>query len=58
MLAQILLATLIIRHLSLANLLPLFLLVSVVTGMINGYCVCVVNRVMEERMQDLPSTRG
>jgi heptaprenyl diphosphate synthase len=54
MLAQVLLATLLISHMSLMNILPFFLLVSVLTGMINGYLVKMIIDVMEERWSAFP----
>ncbi|MGC9324216.1 MAG: Gx transporter family protein [Desulfomonilia bacterium] len=39
MTAQLVLAGIIIRQVSLIHVLPVFLIVSIVTGIINGYCV-------------------
>jgi heptaprenyl diphosphate synthase len=46
MVAQLALASVLIAHASLMNLLPLFLLVSLVTGMLNGYLVKMIIKVM------------
>lgn len=47
--AQLLIAVFLVAHLSLTYLLPVFLLVSVITGVINGYCCVIVMNVMEGR---------
>ncbi len=44
--AQLALASVIIAHASLVRLLPVFLLVSIITGMINGYAVRMIIRIM------------
>lgn len=54
MTAQIVLASLIIKHLSLIHILPLFLLVSLVTGMINGYCAQLILNVMQRQQRRSP----
>lgn len=46
MAAQIFLAGLIIQHFSLIHIMPLFILVSIITGMINGYCAQLILDVM------------
>jgi heptaprenyl diphosphate synthase len=46
MAAQLALASVIIAHSSLLGLLPLFLLVSLITGVINGYIVRMIIKVM------------
>lgn len=55
MVTQIALASFFIAHTSLMHFLPLFLLVSVLTGMINGYCVKMIIGMMEGRLQRLSS---
>lgn len=56
MVAQTALAAFLIANLSLMHILPLFLLVSVLTGVINGYCVKMVTGVMEGRLQHISSS--
>lgn len=51
MAAQILLASLIIQHFSLIHIMPLFILVSIITGMINGYCTQIILDVMQRQRQ-------
>ncbi|HQI01428.1 MAG TPA: Gx transporter family protein [Deltaproteobacteria bacterium] len=54
MAAQAYLATFIIPHTFLMGILPFFLLVSVLTGMVNGYLVKIIIETMEERRSALP----
>lgn len=51
MAAQLALASVLIAHASLMALLPLFLLVSVITGVLNGYLVRMIINVMYGRRQ-------
>jgi heptaprenyl diphosphate synthase len=46
MTAQLAIASVLIAHASLLGLLPLFLLVSLLTGMLNGYLVRMIIKVM------------
>ncbi|MBN2297513.1 MAG: Gx transporter family protein [Deltaproteobacteria bacterium] len=47
MACQLLLAGIMIKHFSLIHVLPFFILVSIITGMINGYCAQVLLDVMQ-----------
>ena len=49
MAAQVLLASFIIQHLALIHIIPLFILVSIITGMINGYCTNIILDVMQRQ---------
>jgi len=49
MTVQVLLASLIIQHLSLIHIMPLFILVSIITGMLNGYCTQIILDVMHRQ---------
>ncbi len=49
MATQLLLAAFLIRHVSLLKVLPLFLLVSVITGILNGYCARLIMSVFRVR---------
>ncbi len=55
MLAQFVLAGMLIAHRSLMHIFPVFLLVSVLTGMINGYVVIMIIRVVEGRRNRISS---
>ncbi len=54
MAAQVSLATFVVQHTFLVHILPFFLLVSVITGMVNGYLVKMIIEVMEERQSVFP----
>lgn len=49
MLAQALIAALLIRHLTLVRLIPLFILSAVITGCLNGYCANLVLDTVRRR---------
>ncbi|HNR50005.1 MAG: Heptaprenyl diphosphate synthase component I [Deltaproteobacteria bacterium ADurb.BinA179] len=53
--AQLALAVLLVAHMSLTHILPIFLLVSVITGVVNGYCVVIVLDVMKGRQRRFTS---
>jgi heptaprenyl diphosphate synthase len=53
--AQVILAMYLIAHLSLMHILPIFLLVSVITGVINGYCAMIIIDVMKGRQRRFSS---
>lgn len=53
--AQLAIALFLVAHVSLTHLMPIFLLVSVVTGVINGYCAMLIIDVMKERKRHLSS---
>jgi heptaprenyl diphosphate synthase len=55
MTAQLALASVLIAHASLIGLLPLFLLVSLLTGMLNGYIVRMIIKVMYGKRGQLSS---
>jgi len=52
---QIILAMLLIRHRALIHIVPLFLVVSVITGIVNGYCASIILKVARERSPYLKS---
>jgi heptaprenyl diphosphate synthase len=54
MAAQILLAGFMIQHFWLIHMLPLFIIVSIITGMINGYCAQMILEVMQGQKRHLP----
>ena len=54
MACQLLLAGIMIKHLSLIHILPFFILVSIITGMINGYCAQVLLEVMQSQKRFNP----
>ena len=51
MACQLLLAATMIQHFSIMHILPFFLLISVITGMINGYCAQILLDIMQSRKQ-------
>lgn len=55
MIAQTVLASFLIANFSLLHIIPIFLLVSVLTGVINGYSVKVITEVMGGRLQRVSS---
>lgn len=55
MLAQVFIAMILVSHTFLMHVLPLFLLVSVLTGVINGYLVIIIIDVMNKRQRVSPS---
>ena len=54
--AQLAIALFLVAHVSLAHIIPVFLLVSVVTGVINGYCAMLIIHVMEMHQRHLLSS--
>ena len=53
--AQLAVAVFLVAHMSLTHILPIFLLVSVVTGVINGYCSMIIMNVMNKRQSRFSS---
>ncbi|HOO44995.1 MAG TPA: Gx transporter family protein [Deltaproteobacteria bacterium] len=51
MACQLFLAAIMIQHFSIMHILPFFLLASVITGMINGYCAQILLDIMQSRKQ-------
>ncbi len=58
MAAQLLAATLIIQHISLISLVPMFILVSVLTGMLNGYCTDLVLETFKNKYMETATLPG
>ncbi|MCD6569079.1 MAG: Gx transporter family protein [Deltaproteobacteria bacterium] len=47
-------STIIVRHVTLVHLIPVLLVVSVATGILNGYCTEIILKILKKEKRGLP----